>query len=121
MVRHGFTEVTRYPPRHIPAIFFVLGAELPAQRGFLIEYDEQSDAEYNCESDHNGEQVCLPEDYPQADPSRDETEVHRVPHIPVKAHYNEVLRRNHRCGGAVPRPPEVPYAAERHCEPEDRG
>ena len=47
--------------------------------------------------------------------------VHRVPHIPVKAHDNELLRRNHRCGGAVSSPPEVPYAAERHGEPEDRG
>ena len=70
--------------RHIPAIFFVLGAELPAQRGFLIEHDEQSDAEYDCESDHNGEQVCLPVMKPRYIGFR---------HTPVKAHDNELLRR----------------------------
>ena len=113
--------LTRYPARHIPAIFFVLGAELPSQRGFLIEHDEQSDAEDDCEGDRKGDQVCLPKDDPQADPSGDETEVHRVPHVPVKAHDNQLLRRNHRCGRAVSGPPEIPYAAERHCEPEDRG
>ena len=47
--------MTRYPARHIAAIFFVLGAELPAQRGFLIEHDEQSDAKHDCEGDHNGD------------------------------------------------------------------
>ena len=94
--------LTRSPARHIPAIFFVLGAELPSQRGFLVEHDEQSNAEHDCEGDHNGDQVCLPKDDPQADPSGDETEVHRVPHIPVKAHENELLRRNHSAGVPCP-------------------
>jgi hypothetical protein len=36
-------------------------------------HDEQSNAEHDCEGDHNGDRVCLPKDDPQADPSGDET------------------------------------------------
>src|SRR5437588_11914534 len=77
----------RPPAPYVPAILFVIRAELLAQRRLFVEENKQMHAESDgCDCrDHS--RVGMSENDPQPDPANCETHVHRVTHVAVEAHH----------------------------------
>src|SRR5437660_4097373 len=77
----------RPPAPYVPAILFVIRAELLAQRRLFIQNDKQMHPEGNgC---HRGDRyrIGVSENDPQPDPANREAHVHRVTHVAVEAHH----------------------------------
>src|SRR5437899_2526238 len=77
----------RPPAHYVPAILFVIRAELLAQRRLFVEENKQMHAESDgCDCrDHS--RVGMSENDPQPDPANREAHVHRVTHVAVEAHH----------------------------------
>src|SRR5213594_5164433 len=77
----------RPPAPYVPAILFVIRAELLAQRRLFVEENKQMHAESDgCDCrDHSW--VGMSENDPQPDPANREAHVHRVTHVAVEAHH----------------------------------
>src|SRR5437667_3597828 len=77
----------RPPAPYVPAILFIIRAELLAQRRLFIQNDKQMHPEGNgC---HRGDRyrIGVSENDPQPDPANREAHVHRVTHVAVEAHH----------------------------------
>src|SRR5438552_18289777 len=76
----------RPPAPYVPAILFVIRAELLAQRRLFIQQDKQMHAKGNGCRRRDHSRVRVSENNPQPDPSDCEAHVHRVAHVAVEAH-----------------------------------
>src|SRR5438093_13390707 len=76
----------RPPAPYVPAILFVIRAELLAQRRLFIQQDKQMHAKGNGCHRRDHSRVRVSENNPQPDPSDCEAHVHRVAHVAVEAH-----------------------------------
>src|SRR5438309_9429348 len=76
----------RPPAPYVPAILFVIRAELLAQRRLFVEENKQMHAKGNGCRRRDHSRVRVSENNPQPDPSDCEAHVHRVAHVAVEAH-----------------------------------
>ena len=111
----------RPPATNVTAIVDIVRAKLLAQGRLLIKDDKQMYSEGDRRHGCDRHRVGVSEDNPKPDPPGCEADVHRVSHIAVEPHHDQSLWRSHRCGRTLSRPPEVPNAAQGHCESEHRG
>src|SRR5439155_957838 len=71
----------RPPAPYVPAILFVIRAELLAQRRLFIQQDKQMHAKGNGCHRRDHSRVRVSENNPQPDPSDCEAHVHRAAHV----------------------------------------
>src|SRR5207245_65603 len=102
----------RPPAPYVPAILFVIRAELLAQRRLFIQQDKQMHPEGNGCHRRDHSRVRVSENNPQPDAADHEADVHRVTHVSVEAHHYQSLRWSERRRRAASRPPDVPNAAK---------
>src|SRR5438876_6302618 len=76
----------RPPAPYVPAILFVIRAELLAQRRLFIQQDKQMHAKGNGCHRRDHSRVRVSENNPQPDPADREAHVHRITHVAVEAH-----------------------------------
>lgn len=100
-----------YPSGNVPAIFLILSAEGLAQRWLLVQEDKQGRAQQHAGSRRYRDEIRPSEDDPKPNPSYEEPQVHRVPHVAIQPDDNQPLRRSNRRRRALSRPTEVPHAA----------
>ena len=109
------------PAGDVATIGFVIGAEDFAEVGLFIETDEEYYEEGSDAGDDERGGVCVAKDDPEADPSGDETDVHRIADVAVKTDYHEAFRRSEGSGCAAAGPAKIPDAVKGDCKAEDRG
>src|SRR6266705_1272113 len=97
----------RPPAPYVPAILFVIRAELLAQRRLFVEENKQMHAESDGCHRRDHSRVSMSENDPQPDPADCEADVHRVTHVSVEAHHYQSLRWSERRRRSASRSPEV--------------
>src|ERR1700739_4264014 len=111
---------SRKPSRDVCAIFFVIGTKHFLESWFLVELHKQYHRRDRHNQRHESASVRPAKHDPQADPTRKETDVHRVSYVPVKSHHHQTLRWNERRGRAMAGAPEIPDAPQSHGETQHR-